>query len=86
MNFDEERGDIEQVMLSEAKHLRRWHANRSRRRPFASLRVTWGVIPRSFLNVHDRVPTKLGHLSSPVTAIAEVGRCQVRWPYSGRCW
>ena len=58
MNVDEERGEIEHVILSEAKDLRRERIVCQRLRSFASLRMTWGAIPRYFLNIHDRVPTK----------------------------
>ena len=64
MNFDEERGEIEPVMLSEAKHLRGGRIVGQRLRCFASLSMTWGALPRSFLNVHHLVPTNSlqGHL------------------------
>ena len=55
MNVDKERGDIEPVMLSAAKHLRGERIVGQRSRCFAALSMTWGAIPRSFLNVHHRV-------------------------------
>ena len=41
MNVDKERGEIEPVMLSEAKHLRGERIVGQRRRCFASLSMTW---------------------------------------------
>ena len=58
MKFDKERGEIEHVILSEAKHLRRERIVCQRLRYFASLRMTEGAIPRSFLNIHDRAPDR----------------------------